>query len=59
MRHPIHAVMFVVLFLSRFALHANNTAGGVKKAGEHITLDQPGTKPFHLRAVVAPTFVRE
>jgi hypothetical protein len=39
--------------------HAENTVGGVKKAIEHVTLDQPGTKPFHLKAVVAPSFARD
>ncbi len=40
-------------------VHAENTVGEVKKAVEHITLDQPGTKPFHLKAVVAPSFARD
>lgn len=40
-------------------VHAENTVGEVKKAVERITLDQPGTKPFHLKAVVAPSFARD
>lgn len=31
----------------------------VKKAVERSTLDQSGTKPFHLRAVLAPSFSRD
>jgi len=31
----------------------------VKKAIEQSTLDQPGTKPFHLKAVLAPRFDRD
>lgn len=34
-------------------------AGLVKKAVERSTLDQPGTKPFHLKAVLAPSFSRD
>lgn len=41
------------------AVHAENPVGEVKKAVEHITLDQAGTKPFHLRAVLAPSFERD
>lgn len=40
-------------------MRAENTVGEVKKAIEHITLDQPGTKPFHLKASVAPSFARD
>jgi hypothetical protein len=31
----------------------------VKKAVERSTLDQAGTKPFHLKAVLAPSFTRD
>jgi hypothetical protein len=30
----------------------------VKKAVEKSTLDQPGTRPFHLKAAYAPSFER-
>ena len=33
--------------------------GQVKKAVEKITLDQPGTKPFHLKAAYTPSFERD
>jgi hypothetical protein len=39
--------------------HADNLAKEVKKAVERSTLDQSGTKPFHLRAVLAPSFERD
>ena len=53
------AVMFVVVALLPLALHAENSVGRVKKAVERVTLDQPGTKPFHLKAVLAPSFARD
>jgi hypothetical protein len=31
----------------------------VKKAVERSTLDRPGTKPFHLKAVLSPRFDRD
>jgi hypothetical protein len=39
--------------------HAENLAKDIKKAVERSTLDQPGTKPFHLKATVAPSFERD
>ena len=39
--------------------HSENLAKDVKKAVERSTLDQPGTKPFHLRATLAPSFERD
>jgi hypothetical protein len=39
--------------------HADNLAKNIKKAVERSTLDQSGTKPFHLRATVAPSFERD
>jgi hypothetical protein len=39
--------------------HAEDLVKDVKKAVERSTLDQPGTKPFHLRAVIAPSFERD
>jgi hypothetical protein len=35
---------------------ADGLTGQVKKAVEKITLDQPGTKPFHLKAEYVPSF---
>ena len=38
---------------------ADNLAKEIKKAVERSTLDQPGTKPFHLVATIAPSFERD
>jgi hypothetical protein len=38
---------------------AENLAKEVKTAVERSTLDQPGTKAFHLRALLAPSFERD
>ena len=39
--------------------HAENVAGQVRRAVEHSTLDRAGTKPFHLKAVLAPSLERD
>ena len=52
---PVFAAMTVWPTLG----HAENLAKEVKKAVERSTLDQPGTKAFHLRATVAPSFERD
>jgi hypothetical protein len=39
--------------------HAENLVNNVKRAVERSTLDQPGTKAFHLKAVLAPSFERD
>jgi hypothetical protein len=39
--------------------HAEDLAGQVKKAIDKSTLDQPGTRPFHLKAAYAPSFERD
>jgi hypothetical protein len=38
---------------------SENLAKDVKKAVERSTLDQLGTKPFHLKATLAPSFERD
>jgi hypothetical protein len=48
------AVLAAMLGFSAF-VHADNGAGIVKKAVGRSTLNQHGTKPFHLRAVLAPS----
>jgi hypothetical protein len=40
-------------------MNAEDTTSRVKKAVERNTLDQSGTKPFHLKAVLAPSFDRD
>lgn len=53
-------VVSVAIFaLLSISCHAENPDHAIKKAVEHSTLDQPGTKPFHLRATVAPSFDRD
>ena len=52
--HTLIAVMAAVLGLSAF-VHAEDDVGRVKKAVERSTLNQRGTKPFHLKAVLAPS----
>ena len=39
--------------------HAENAAKRVREAVRRSTLDQPGTPPFHLKAVLAPTLERD
>jgi hypothetical protein len=36
-------------------VQSNDIDSAVKKAVKHSTLNQPGTKPFHLKAAIAPT----
>ena len=51
--------MIAGLALWPVIVYGTDMAGRVKKAVEKITLDQPGTKPFHLKAVLAPSFERD
>ncbi len=50
-------VLAIVLGLPRSAL--TNDSKIVKKAVERCTLNQAGTKPFHLKAVLAPSLERD
>jgi len=59
MRCQLCIAMFIAAQVFPTAGHAENTVGEVRKAVEHITLDQPGTKPFHLKAVLAPSLERD
>ena len=52
------AVLLAVSGLSTFG-HAENPAAAIKKAVERSRLDQPGTKPFHLKAELAPSRARD
>jgi hypothetical protein len=47
------AVLAATFLLSPFC--RADDAGRVKKAVGQVTLDQPGTKPFHLKATLAPS----
>jgi hypothetical protein len=50
---------FVAILISTTVTHAENLAKEIKKAVERSTLDSGGVKPFHLKAVVAPSFERD
>jgi Gram-negative bacterial TonB protein C-terminal len=59
--HP--RILFFLLALSVFtsatAAHPKNIVKRVQKAVATSTLDQPGTHPFHLKAVLAPSQDRD
>jgi hypothetical protein len=52
------AASLLLLFFA-VSSHAEDASGKVKKAVERVTLDQPGTKPFHLKATLSPSFERD
>jgi hypothetical protein len=54
----IVALLFLNFLCGTYA-SAEDIAGQVKKAVEKSTLDQPGTKPFHLKASFAPSQERD
>ena len=51
--------MLFVFLCAAVVSHAEDMAHMVKKAVDRSTLDQPGTKPFHLKATLAPSFERD
>lgn len=53
------AVALFALCLFGVRAHAEDQAGRIKKAVQKSTLDQSGTKPFHLKAVLAPSSPRD
>src|SRR5215469_2232439 len=55
------AVSLLLVSVWVLSLHAvgENMVGKVRKAVERSTLNQPGTKPFHLKATVNPSFERD
>lgn len=56
----ICAVALLAIFVTTTAsVRAKDDSARVKAAVERSTLDQPGTSPFHLKAVVAPTRERD
>lgn len=58
MRKTLGIILFA-LCLSGARARAEDQAGRIKKAVQKSTLDQPGTKPFHLKALVAPSYARD
>ena len=59
MQRKWRIVALVAVTVWQTASQAENLAKDIKKAVERSTLDQPGTKPFHLKAAVAPSFERD
>jgi hypothetical protein len=53
------AIVFAATLIGPTLGHAENLVKEVKKAVERSTLDQAGTKPFHLKATLAPSFDRD
>jgi hypothetical protein len=53
------AILLLIAVGCKVSAWAEDWTGRVKKAVEHSTLDQPGTKPFHLRATVASALERD
>jgi hypothetical protein len=51
-------ILALILAISGVS-HAKDAAARIRKAVEKSTLNQPGTKPFHMKAVVAPTKASE
>jgi hypothetical protein len=57
---PRHLWIPFALVLAWPALsHSENLVKDVKQSVTRSTLDQPGTKPFHLKAAIAPSFERD
>lgn len=58
MRKVAFLITLAALGLQTGVLYADSVSQ-VKKAIERSTLNQPGTKPFHLKAAIAPSFDRD
>jgi hypothetical protein len=59
MRGKCWVALFATILVSSMLCLAEDLAKEVKKAVERSTLNQPGTKPFHLKAALAPSFQRD
>jgi Gram-negative bacterial TonB protein C-terminal len=53
------AVVVAAAMVWPASMNAEDITARVKKAVERNTLDQPGMKPFHLKAILAPSFDRD
>ena len=53
------ALLAASLALASFCLARKDDASEVRKVVLRSTLNQPGTKPFHLKAVIAPSLARD
>lgn len=56
MRKTLGLTLLALCLSIRISAHAEDQAGRIKEAVQKSTLDQPGTKPFHLKAVLAPSY---
>ena len=59
MRRQLWIAALAIVLVLLTLCSCKDVASRVKKAVERITLDQPGTKPFHLKAELAPSFERD
>jgi hypothetical protein len=58
--HTFRSVISVVAILGlSIVARADDTEKAIRKAVERSTLNEEGTKPFHLKATVAPTLERD
>jgi hypothetical protein len=59
MRKTLGLTLLALCLSIRISANAEDQAGRIKEAVQKSTLDQPGTKPFHLKAVLAPSYARD
>ena len=59
MRAQCWLTVLVAALLSSGTAQAEDLTGKVRKAAERSTLDQAGTHPFHLKAIMAPSLERD
>jgi hypothetical protein len=59
MRLKLFFLLVSLALYSSICLFAEDMDAKIRKAVERSTLDQPGTKPFHLKAAIAPSFERD
>ena len=59
MRAQCWLTVLVAALLSSGTAQAEDLTGKVRKAAERSTLDQAGTRPFHLKAIMAPSLERD
>lgn len=55
----IVGLTLLIICLIGTSIHAEDVAGRIKKAVQKSTLDQPGTRPFHLKATLVPSYARD
>ena len=52
-------MLFFCLAGFTLSVHGEDLSGRIRKAVQRSTLNQPGTKPFHLKATLAPSYERD